>query len=134
MSCNASFIFISPTRHLKTLPVYNTLVIYAFLLNATPVYLIIGVEPMGLFWSLQPAPGQKEGLRFMKRNVRQPIVVHLGVLAGHWTSQIELEDHPRKMTGKTIYRRYAAPDVHTFDVRVGTLRGRLHLPPGKATR
>jgi len=92
---------------------------------------VSGADPMGLFWSLQPAPGQKRGLRFLKRDSRQPIVVQLTVKSGHWTT--DLADHPSStLAVKTIYRYYMAPGVTAFDIRAGKLRGRLFLPPGQS--
>jgi Acyl-CoA thioester hydrolase/BAAT N-terminal region len=87
---------------------------------------------MGLFWSLQPVPGQKRGLRFMKRNVNQPTEVHLAVSAGHQATDYDVVDHPRRLTRKIIYRRYAATDLISYNVRAGTLRAKLHLPPGRS--
>lgn len=93
---------------------------------------VSGVEPMGIFWSLQPAPGQRSGLRLMKRDSRQPLVVQLTVLSGHLTTEQAVTSYQSSTTlaVKTIYRTYVAPGVTAFDIRAGTLRGRLYLPPG----
>ena len=86
---------------------------------------------MGLFWSLRQAPGQRRGLRLMKRAPRQPFVIEINVLAGHWDIDFDAADHPQiLMATKTVYRLYAARDVTSFDVRAGVLRGRLYIPPG----
>ena len=87
---------------------------------------------MGLFWSLKPAPKQKRGLRLLKRNSQQPLVVQLTVLSGHWTAELDFSNHPSSTTlaAKTIYRTYLAPGVTAFDIRAGKIRGRLYLPPG----
>ena len=87
---------------------------------------------MGLFWSLQPAPGQKRGLRLMKRNARQPYDIQVNVLSDHATSVLDVLDHTRRLAGVTVYRLYAARNVTAFDVCAGSLRGRLYLPPGKS--
>ena len=86
---------------------------------------------MGLFWSLQAAPGQKRGLRLLKRNVLQPLVVELSVLPGHWTADLHTVNHQQRLACQAINRLYAARDVVAFDVRAGSVRGRLYLPPGK---
>jgi Acyl-CoA thioester hydrolase/BAAT N-terminal region len=85
---------------------------------------------MGLFWSLRQAPGQRRGLRLMKRDPRQPFVIEINVLSGHWNIDLDTADHPQTLATKTVNRLYASRDVTSYDVRAGVLRGRLYLPPG----
>ena len=88
---------------------------------------------MGLIWSMKQAPGQKRGLRLLKRDVTQPLVVLVSVLSGHWTTDCHMTDHPHKLAQITLHRHYQARDVICFDVRHGSLRGKLFVPPGKMT-
>ena len=44
-----------------------------------------GVSPMGLLWSMKPAPGQRKGIRLMKSDVTKPYNIILNCFDGHVT-------------------------------------------------
>ncbi|KAJ8309324.1 hypothetical protein KUTeg_014198 [Tegillarca granosa] len=90
-----------------------------------------GLEPMGLFWSMEQEPGQSKGLRYWKRDVTEPVLVTLNVFKGHY-SWDELYSKTMQPLVSTVIRRwYKAPDVKREQIRVGNIRGTLFLPPGK---
>ncbi|KAG7477424.1 hypothetical protein MATL_G00069540 [Megalops atlanticus] len=100
-----------------------------------------GREPMGLFWSLLPAPGEREGLRLRKKNVETPYTVRVSLLRGHVSSP-EASGYGRDAQGRdaqvqeeelaavTLERWYMAPGVRRVAIREGGVVGTLFLPPG----
>ncbi|NWU95207.1 ACOT1 thioesterase, partial [Upupa epops] len=79
-----------------------------------------GVEPMGLFWSLQSKAPYK---RLAKRNVLTPFVVDLEVYEGHGDMSCLL--------GKCSTERwFIGEGVKRISVREGRLKATLFLPPG----
>ena len=95
-----------------------------------PVY-FSGVSPMGIFWSMVPAQGQKEGVRLMKKDVSTPMSTNISVYDGHLTTDVIHNTRPAPIGTTVIQRWYKAPGVRTEVVRAGRLRGVLYLPPGK---
>lgn len=92
-----------------------------------------GIEPMGLFWGMKPAPGQMRGLRLIKRDIEKPFIVNLYVVSGHQPiiSQDDVSTNDDKILATiNVERFYMAPDVTCFNVRAGNIRGKLFLPPG----
>ncbi|XP_061075683.1 acyl-coenzyme A thioesterase 3-like [Conger conger] len=94
-----------------------------------------GCEPMGLFWSLLPAPGGREGLRLRKKNVETPYTVQVSLLNGHVSSQgIRSHDEGQgkgeELASVTVERWYMAPGVRRIDIREEGLVGTMFLPPG----
>ncbi|XP_070233662.1 peroxisomal succinyl-coenzyme A thioesterase-like isoform X1 [Bos mutus] len=80
-----------------------------------------GLEPMGLFWALEP---EKPFWRFLKRDVQTPFVVELEVLDGH-------ESKAQRLLGRAVHERdFLAPGVRREPVRAGRVRATLFLPPG----
>ncbi|XP_008582229.1 PREDICTED: acyl-coenzyme A thioesterase 4 [Galeopterus variegatus] len=80
-----------------------------------------GLEPMGLFWALEP---DKPFWRFLKRDVRTPFVVELEVLDGH-------EPEAGRLLGRAVHEsHFLRPGVRREPVRAGRVRGSLFLPPG----
>ncbi|XP_027408173.1 acyl-coenzyme A thioesterase 4-like isoform X2 [Bos indicus x Bos taurus] len=80
-----------------------------------------GLEPMGLFWALEP---EKPFWRFLKRDVQTPFVVELEVLDGH-------EPKAQRLLGRAVHERdFLAPGVRREPVRAGRVRATLFLPPG----
>ncbi|XP_062945141.1 acyl-coenzyme A thioesterase 2, mitochondrial isoform X2 [Cynocephalus volans] len=79
-----------------------------------------GLEPMGLFWALEP---DKPSVRLVKRDVRTPFVVELEVLDGH-------EPEAGRLLGRAVHERhFLRPGVRREPVRAGRVRGSLFLPP-----
>ncbi|XP_061074725.1 acyl-coenzyme A thioesterase 3-like [Conger conger] len=94
-----------------------------------------GCEPMGLFWSLLPAPGEREGLILKKKNVETPYTVQVSLLNGHVSSQgIRSHDEGQGkgegLASVTVERWYMAPGVRRIDIREEGLVGTMFLPPG----
>ncbi|KAL5008038.1 hypothetical protein ScPMuIL_013619 [Solemya velum] len=89
-----------------------------------------GVETMGLFWSMQQAPGLPKRVRFIKKDFTSPFTVHFLVFRGHhsWEEVHRLSERP--LTGCSVKRWYKAEDVTREMVREGMLRGAYFKPPG----
>ncbi|XP_019736446.1 acyl-coenzyme A thioesterase 4-like [Hippocampus comes] len=87
----------------------------------------LGCEPMGLFWALQPAPGERDGLRLRKKNVETPFIVDISLLEGHVTPR---ERENSELAVATTERWYMAPGVQRIDIRQNGVVGTLFLPPG----
>uniref|UniRef100_A0A667YQK4 Acyl-CoA thioesterase 19 n=1 Tax=Myripristis murdjan TaxID=586833 RepID=A0A667YQK4_9TELE len=86
-----------------------------------------GVEPMGLLWSLRPAPGSRPGLRFRKRDAQTPMQVRLSVYQGH---QSEGFMDRAVLASVMVERWYMAPGVRRVNITEGGVTGTLFLPPG----
>ncbi|XP_006884760.1 PREDICTED: acyl-coenzyme A thioesterase 1 [Elephantulus edwardii] len=79
-----------------------------------------GLEPMGLFWALEP---EEPLLRLVKRDVRTPFAVELEVLEGH-------EPEPGRVLGRAVHERaFLRPGVRREQVRADRVRATLFLPP-----
>ena len=86
-----------------------------------------GVSPMGLLWSMKPAPGQRKGIRLMKSDVTKPYNIVLNCFDGHITPQ---ESYSKPLSSKTFQKWYMADGVKRIPVREGRIRGALFIPPG----
>ncbi|XP_078603919.1 acyl-coenzyme A amino acid N-acyltransferase 1-like [Branchiostoma floridae x Branchiostoma japonicum] len=91
--------------------------------------LYTGVEQMGLFWSMQPSPGQKPGLRLRKKDVSTPFLVDLSVHNGH-LNVMEEQNRSALVTSR-LERWYLGKGVERIPLKEGRLRGALFLPPGE---
>ncbi|KAL9979728.1 hypothetical protein ACROYT_G017435 [Oculina patagonica] len=87
-----------------------------------------GVSPMGLLWSMKPAPGQRKGIRLMKSDVTKPYNIVLNCFDGHVTSH---ESSLQPLSSETFQKWYMADGVKRIPVREGRIRGTLFLPPGE---
>ncbi|XP_062407389.1 acyl-coenzyme A thioesterase 1-like [Sardina pilchardus] len=76
----------------------------------------IGIEPMGLFSSMQPLVPHS---RLIKRDVSAPLSVDIEVVCD---GQIVAQE--------TLERRCMADDVQRFPLEDGNIRGSLFVPPG----
>ena len=86
-----------------------------------------GVSPMGLLWSMKPAPGQRKGIPLMKLDVTKPYNVELKCFDDH----ISLNGaQPQPLSSGTFQKWYMADGVKRIPVREGRIRGTLFLPPG----
>ncbi|XP_038868241.1 acyl-coenzyme A thioesterase 1-like isoform X2 [Salvelinus namaycush] len=97
----------------------------------------VGCEPMGLFWALQPAPGEREGLRLRKKNVETPYSVQLSLLEGHipvpsshGSNKEQRQRGEQELAAVTVERWYMAPGVRRIEIRQNGVVGTLFLPPG----
>ncbi|RXM36672.1 Acyl-coenzyme A thioesterase 3 [Acipenser ruthenus] len=86
-----------------------------------------GKDPMGLIWSMKPVPGSRTGLRFRKRDVQTPYVVHISVFDGHISSGF---NEKSALACTVMERWYMAPGVCRIDIRQDGVQGTLFLPPG----
>ncbi|XP_076153170.1 acyl-coenzyme A thioesterase 5-like isoform X1 [Alosa pseudoharengus] len=87
----------------------------------------VGVEPMGLLWSLRPVPGSRHGLRLRKRDVLSPMVVNISVYKGHMTQGFSEKD---ALATVVTERWYLAPGVQRVDIRERGVKGTFFIPPG----
>ncbi|XP_077990114.1 bile acid-CoA:amino acid N-acyltransferase-like [Glandiceps talaboti] len=86
-----------------------------------------GVEPMGLFWSMQPTPGQKKGARLRQFDVMKPRIIDIHVFKGHIKEKF---DKCSAVAMATVERWYIKPGVKRIPITEGNVRGTLFLPPG----
>eukprot|EP00794_Sanderia_malayensis_P017002 gene17002-18715_t len=87
-----------------------------------------GIDEMGLFWSLRPAPGQRRGLRYIPKNIDKPMKFKVELFDGH------IDSYPEEKTllaSTTVLRTYLAPWVEKKEINVGRLRGSLFFPKGE---
>ncbi|XP_076850594.1 acyl-coenzyme A thioesterase 1-like isoform X1 [Brachyhypopomus gauderio] len=87
----------------------------------------VGVESMGLMWSLRPVPGSRTGLRLRKKDVLSPRVFHISVYDGHVSQGFA---QLTALVSLVIERWYMAPGVRRVDIREKGVRGTLFIPPG----
>lgn len=92
-----------------------------------------GVSGMGLFWSLEPAPGMEKGLRLVKFNASEPLLFTIKVYEGHVTlADVYSSSNIAKLLCTVNIRRwYMAKGVQKIHVREGRLRATLFLPKGQ---
>ena len=86
-----------------------------------------GVSPMGLLWSMKPAPGQRKGIRLMKSDVTKPYNIVLNSFDDHVTPK---ESSLQPLSSVTFQKWYMAEGVKRIPVREGRIRGTLFIPPG----
>ena len=89
----------------------------------------VGVELMGLLWSMKVAPGQKKGLRLMKTDVTKPYNVNLKCFDRHITAN----ESSQALSTATFQKFYMADGVKRIPVKKGRIRGALFVPPGDGT-
>ncbi|XP_078367149.1 bile acid-CoA:amino acid N-acyltransferase-like [Oculina patagonica] len=86
-----------------------------------------GVSPMGLLWSMKPAPGQRKGIRLMKSDVTKPYNVELKCFDDH----ISPNETPSQLLSNVTFQKwYMADGVKRIPVREGRIRGTLFIPAG----
>ncbi|XP_067093996.1 bile acid-CoA:amino acid N-acyltransferase-like isoform X3 [Osmerus mordax] len=88
----------------------------------------VGCEPMGLFWSLQLAHGERKGLRLRKKNVETPYPIQISILDGHVTFE-DNNNNNQELAAVTVERWYMAPGVRRMEIRQNGIVGTLFLPP-----
>ena len=86
-----------------------------------------GVEPMGLLWSMKPAPGQRKGLRLSKRDVIKPFEVELKCFDNHISPN---EGSQPPLLSVTFEQWYMADGVKRIVVNDQRFHGTLFIPPG----
>lgn len=85
---------------------------------------------MGIFWSMVQAPGQREGLRLMKKDLNTPMTTNIAVYDDHLCAESIREVSPDPICLASVDRWYKAPGVRRQMVRDGKIRGVLYIPPG----
>ena len=85
---------------------------------------------MGIFWSMVQAPGQKDGLRLMKKDLNTPMTTNIAVYNDHISGDTIRESHPVPICLSSVDRWYKAEGVKREIVRDGRVRGVLYLPAG----
>ncbi|KAL9978504.1 hypothetical protein ACROYT_G016029 [Oculina patagonica] len=94
-----------------------------------------GCEQMGFLWSMTRAPGQRQGLRLVKRDVTKPYYIQLNCFDGHLSPEdgfvnMLKENSLQPIARSSLEKLYMADGVQRIPVRVGRVRGTLFLPPG----
>ena len=85
---------------------------------------------MGIFWSMVQAPGQKEGLRLMKKDMTTPMTTNITVFNDHLTVDTIRAASSDPVCLGSIDRWYMGPGVKREVVRHGRTRGVLYIPAG----
>ena len=86
---------------------------------------------MGIFWSMVQAPGQKEGLRLMKKDMTTPMTTNVNVFDNHLTVDTIRAATPDPVCLGSVDRWYMGPGVRREVVRNGRTRGVLFIPAGE---
>ncbi|XP_072027919.1 bile acid-CoA:amino acid N-acyltransferase-like [Amphiura filiformis] len=91
----------------------------------------IGIEPMGMFWSMVACPGVRHGTRYMKRDISKPLVIDISVHDGH-LSQDDVRVDKSPMAATSVGRWYKGNNVELIKVEGGkyNLQGTLVKPKG----
>ncbi|XP_064635352.1 peroxisomal succinyl-coenzyme A thioesterase-like [Lineus longissimus] len=91
----------------------------------------VGVEPMGLIWGMEQAPGQRSGLRLLKKEITDTFKVSLNVHRGHLgLEELCSEAACNPLLTSPFQRSYLAEGVQRIPVTYGKVRGTLFLPEG----
>lgn len=90
------------------------------------------VDPMGLFWSLKPLPGDPHDVRSVVKDVEKLLEVNLAVFSGHITPthQTIAMETVSPLSRTVVLRSAKAADVRRIEIQEGRLRGTLFLPAG----
>ena len=98
------------------------------MLSIRYILLLSGKDPMGLFWSLEPCPGQGQGIRLVKKDVTSPMVVNLQVIRE--TDIDAVATTSDVITESKLERLYMKPGVKRIPVKEGKFRGTIFVPEG----
>ena len=90
-------------------------------------YYLVGVQPMGLFWSMESSRGP--AFRHQKRDVTKPITVHISAYNGHLDKD-QLREESLPIASTYVEIRYMSDNVELVKVRVGRVQGTLVKPKG----
>ena len=91
-----------------------------------------GVEPMGLFWSMEPVEGTDRDDMLRKRDVTKPLKVSLDVYSGiriGRNNSMSLEEN-NKLASVTLLRSYMSDRVTRHVVENGGFYGTFFIPSG----
>jgi dienelactone hydrolase len=90
----------------------------------------VGVEPLGLLWGMEQAPGQRLGLRLMKKDVTRPYEISLAVHRGHLGLDDLQGNNVSPIVSASFERMLMAEGVQRIPVKHGKVRGTLFMPAG----
>ncbi|XP_033102527.1 bile acid-CoA:amino acid N-acyltransferase-like [Anneissia japonica] len=92
----------------------------------------IGVVPMGLFTHMHPSPGQRSGIRLVKKDVTSPLEFDLTVYEGFLSKEDFYSETAKhiELAKTTLERWYMARDVERLEIKSGNIRGTLFKPKG----
>lgn len=98
----------------------------------------VGVDTMGLFWSMQPRKGQKIGLIFRPKDVTKPATYTLKVYKGHLNEEECPETSTELNVSKTakllfeseFLKYWCGPGVSRHEVYHKAIRGTIFKPEG----
>ena len=96
-----------------------------------------GIDGMGLFWSMLPAPGQRKGTRLIAGDVTVPMSFRVSLFDGHVMSESKASSPkeaiahlPIPLANATILRTYLSYDVERHEISFRRVRGTLFVPKG----
>ena len=84
---------------------------------------------MGLFSCMRPSLGQRQGIRYSKKDITKPLVCTLSLHHKHLDRSTLQHDVP--ITRTDIHRWYLAANVERIVIRQGNIRGSLLKPKGQ---
>ena len=87
-----------------------------------------GVEPMGLFWSMVSAPGQRTGERLVKSDASTPFIFDISIYIEHISWESMWDDEVKPVAKETVTRWYKGTNVKRIEIEEGQIRGTLFLP------
>ena len=94
----------------------------------------VGIEPMGLIWSMEPCPEGDRGCnRYQMRTPQPKFNINFAIYESH-LDKTDI-DIPNKysITQLCIERFSVSPNTERMDVNEGRLRGTLFIPRGQGT-
>ncbi|XP_072425270.1 acyl-coenzyme A amino acid N-acyltransferase 1-like [Chiloscyllium punctatum] len=87
-----------------------------------------GVAPMGLLWTLSPAPMEQPYLKLSQAHLTgSPMYIDLCVHSGH-SGKTTIPGQP--LAKQRIERWYSKPGLRRIRLREGNIRGSIFIPPG----
>ncbi|XP_074660474.1 bile acid-CoA:amino acid N-acyltransferase-like [Tubulanus polymorphus] len=92
----------------------------------------VGVHPHGLLWGMEPLPGQRPGIRFMKKDVATPLDINFKMFSDHVAYEDIFNEKPSliPLGNADIKRWYKSADVERTVIRTGRIRGTFFRPVG----
>lgn len=86
---------------------------------------------MGLFWSLKWEPSYTRCGRMIKYDVDTPLIVTLLVIDGHYSWENLFDPSIKPLAVIEVRRRYKHKSIRRIEVKHGSTRGSLFIPPGE---
>ncbi|XP_074643510.1 bile acid-CoA:amino acid N-acyltransferase-like [Tubulanus polymorphus] len=91
-----------------------------------------GVHPNGLLWGMEALPGQRPGIRLMKKDATTPFDIKLKMFSDHVKFEDILDNAPCliPLGSVDIKRWYKSAEVERRVIRSGRIRGTYFRPVG----